>query len=85
MGSAKRLSQDTAQPRSRTGIQVGAGRLVPQSAGESVSQSARAKRFDCVSQENAHAEKDTKCRDYLGHRLAPWLAMHGRAALRNRR
>jgi hypothetical protein len=49
---------------------------VDKSAGESVSQSARAKRVDCVSQENADAEKDTQCRDYLGHRLAPWLAMH---------
>jgi hypothetical protein len=36
-----------------------------------------------VSQENADAEKDTQCRDYLGHRLAPWLAIPGRAALRN--
>ena len=26
-------------------------------------------RVDCVSKENADAEKDTKCRDYLGHRL----------------
>ena len=83
MGSGKRLSQDTTQLRNRTGIQAGTGRLVPQSAGESVSQSPRAKRVDCVSQENADAEKDTQCRDYLGHCLAPWLAIPRRAALRN--
>src|ERR1700676_5428767 len=85
MGSAKRLSQDTTQLHNRTGIQAGTGRLVPQSAGESLSQSARAKRVDCVSQENADAEKDTQCHNCLGHHLAPWLAMPGRAALRNRR
>jgi hypothetical protein len=86
MGSAKRLSQDTTQLRNRTGIQAGTGRLVSQSSGESVSQSARrAKRVDCVSQENADAEKDTQRRNCLGHHLAPWLAMPGRAALRNRR
>jgi hypothetical protein len=61
----------------------GTGRLVPQSAGESISQSARAKRVDCASQENGDAEKDTQCRDYLGHCLAPGLAIPGRAALRN--
>jgi hypothetical protein len=38
-----------------------------------------------MSQENADAEKDTQYRDYLGHRVAPWLAMPGMAALRNRR
>jgi hypothetical protein len=45
----------------------------------------RAKRVDRVSQENADAEKGTHYRDYLGHRFAPWIAMPGRAASRNRR
>jgi hypothetical protein len=85
MGSGKRLSQDTTQLRNRTGIQVRTGGLVPQSAGESAFRSPRAKRVDRVSQENADAEKDTQCRDYLRHRLAHWPAMPGSAALRNSR
>jgi hypothetical protein len=59
----------------RTGIEAGTGQLVSQSSGESVSQSARlAKRVDCVSQENADAEKDTQRRNCLGHHLARWLS-----------
>jgi hypothetical protein len=46
MGSGKRLSQETTQLRNRTGIQAGTGRLVTQSAGESVSQSPCAKRVE---------------------------------------
>jgi hypothetical protein len=67
------------QLRNRTGIQAGTGQLVSQSSGESVSQSARrAKRVDCVSQENA---EDTQRRNCLGHHLAPLLAMPGKGGI----
>jgi hypothetical protein len=36
-----------------------------------------------MSQKNVRAEKDTHCRDDLGHSLTPWLEMPGWAAQLN--
>ena len=40
-------------------------------------------RIERVSDKDADAEEDKQCCHDLGHRLAPSLAMPGRAALRN--
>jgi hypothetical protein len=44
---------------------------------------ARAVRIERVSEKDADAEEDKQCSRDLGHRLAPSIAMPGRAALRN--